>query len=236
MRIVPIVLIATVGCPHVAAAETLVRDLRLFGGMGPGTEDAETTASDANETLTVSGDDTSISARDGFRGGAALVGSIGRLGRGGAFGLGLRYTHWHAEQDDATLRAVPFALVPGALRGPIDVTANIFGLEAGWMLPVGSHLHVELMPGAGIGFGTIEDSSLASRAASHETFYWEASVRGGAYWTFANGGQIGGEAGYVFGRMDGEIHYESSDPAGVDVEHEIEVSGPFAQITLGLRW
>lgn len=216
------------------ATEIKIRDLRLTGGVTPETDEPEGTDYLAGTSAPVSF--TGDGGLDmGPRVGIELYESFGSLGRHGGFIAGLGYAY--SEQEGDAAHQSNFSPTPIQYSGPMTRYINVLDLHLGWGYAFSDRLHGEVMPFIGYGSMRVEDTIDFGGGLTREDHgtgngpYWEAGLRLGMYYTFANGGQLGLNGGWMMSHGRASIGYNDGT-----LVYEIDQSGPVGTITLGFRF
>lgn len=218
----------------VAGGEVKVRDLRLQIGTTPETDHPEQTYTDIdgtshhvrNQTLDI-----------GARGGIAMYESFGTLGRHGGAVLGLSFAHSEQSAEAETEVLAHPNVSPGyRLYGPMREVVNVFDLHLGWAYALSRHLHVEVMPFAGIGGARFQDHGGNILNGAHPRTYWEVGGRVGAFWTFGSGFQVGVDAGWIRSYAKSDMLVDNGKSEGLLIVTELDQSGPVAQASIGYRF
>lgn len=191
-----------------------ISDLRLTVGLTPTSADSDFTLTSGNGSLSESDSD---SADGRFRIAAGYVRSLGDIGvadpsGGFIFGAQATYDLIEDEDDDG------------------DASVDTLGISAlaGWAWVPVPGLHLEVAALLGVGSTTWDDETLGEE----EVLSYEYGIRAGAWWTFANGVQLGLEAGYLVTVADG---FEFDLGSGTELEVDYELSGFAVAAGLGYR-
>jgi hypothetical protein len=214
--------------------EGRLRDVRLRGGITPASGDIGTTFDVAGypSSEDVAGFDRGIRASLGF------YESFSSLDRGGSWLLGLVVSA--SKQESDADRVVPVSASSGVAAGEIEAEVLCIDAAVGYALPLNRRVHVEAQAFAGGGGLRITDHIVtvtpagvqSSNTSAGDGTYYEAGLQGGAYYTFANGLQVGADAGVLAFRGKAEVTW--LDPA--KGEYTYSGVGPFIDLSLGLRF
>jgi hypothetical protein len=237
MRLIPCVLLAI--CMNVIAASESAhfRDFRIGVSSTPKTDDPEQTLYDGafSATPTTAGDDTGL--EQNLRFSLMFLESIGDIGSFGGLMLGLGFTHseQRADADQASVVA------PVSLDGGMKRSVNVVDVSLAYAFRVWKRAHLEAGGFGGLGASTTSHRAVASTGdnvwfRSGSEMYYEYGLKAGLFYTFASQLQLGAEAGWLESHSENTIRYPLVGGGTLRHDVEIDTSGPFAGITLGVRF
>lgn len=262
----PALLIAAFAMTAGAFEETNIRDLRLFIGNAPPSEEHRhryaDVAYDASGGGAVDGGELGL----GLRGGLAIVQSVGPL-EGGAVLVHVGFSGSSQESDPySNTVTVPNATV--SYTGPLKTNIISFQFGVGFALPLGRRAHLELVPFVGVGrmsareevhIDWIENNNGAPRFMTQQyqnhssDMYYEGGARIGLFFTGESGLQFGIECGAVASRAEIDASgplIEGTNTTGSGASateskfvvarmkdrYTINSFGPFLAVSVGLRF
>ena len=216
-----------------ALEEGRLRDFRLRGGVMPGSGTIHT-----ENVLNGFGYDEDLSGFDpGYRGGIAFFESFGSIADPeGTVLLGLSLS--------AAQHSVDSERFPG--DGGLEADVISVDVHAGYALPLARRIHIEVLGfigGGGLRItdhtpGTLLDpvtglpvGTTGSNRSNGNGTYYEGGLSGGAYYTFANGIQLGLDAGVLAFFASATVNWDNARS-----EYTYRGLGPFANLSLGLRF
>jgi hypothetical protein len=218
-----------------------VRDVRITVGSTPETDDVDRTWSFQGDSYNVTPSGSSLKESPRF--GLAMTESFGDVKNSGGFALSLGYAHSEQKSDKGFVEFVSFNGVDGwRTQGTQKQTVNVFDLGLVYVLAMSDHVHAEF--GVFAGLGTAQTSQRmensdggVTRFNSPSQTYYEYGPKVGIFYTFESQLQLGLEGGWLMSHAETTIVYDvASTTAQLVQENEIDQSGPFGTLTLGIRF
>lgn len=232
--------------PHVALLLVLIaplataledgrlRDVRIRGGVIPGSGTIHT----ENDFTGFPSFDRDVSGFDrGYRAAIGFFESFGSItDPKGTVLLGLSISF--SRHSVATNRF--------SGDGGLEADAISVDVHAGYALPLSKRVHLEALGFLGAGGTRITDhspttlldpvtgapiSTQSSNRSNGDGPHYEGGVSGGGYYTFANGVQLGLDAGVLAFQGSGTVNWRNARR-----EYDYRGFGPFANLSLGLRF
>ena len=130
--------------------------------------------------------------------------------------------------------------------GGLEADAISVDGHAGYALPLAKHIHLEALGFLGAGGMRVTDHTPStildpvtglpigtqdSNRSNGDGPYYEGGISGGAYYTFANGVQLGLDAGVLAFHASATVNWLNARS-----EYTFSGFGPFANLSLGLRF
>jgi hypothetical protein len=204
-----------------ALEEGRLRDLRLRGGLSPGSAPIDAAYSGAGYAFA----ETADGFDPGLRGSIAVFESIGPTRSGTAlFGLSLGISRHRVDLDR------------GADDEGLEANTVALDLHVGYAVSLTERVHVEATAFGGGGGVRITDRrplGAAGDQAGDQGPYLEGGLSCGGFATYANGFQVGLSGGLLIYRGSATVTWEET---GDRAEYEYIGAGPFLELSVGLRF
>lgn len=235
-------LIAGLALPLAAADDDegpmKILDLRIaIGAVPPSVKHQETSA----QGLVVQSFDLDKEEFEiGSRVEIGLYESLGTVGRGGALVMGLSVA-FQDQDTDGISRVATINDGSGntfTAIGPVELSVVVVDLHVGWAWALARRTHIELVPFIGYGSANVEDkfNAVGTTAFSGDGPYWEAGARIGIYYSHPTGMQIGADVGFMYGQVDTSIDTQIGGGVIGEINYQVTILGPTANVSIGLRF